>query len=289
MPSQRNSEAGPSKKPRLHENHRDPSADVTLISNDNVELKASSFYLSRVSKFFEDAFNLPLPSSGTGKCRDPICLDFSQETISIFLDMVLIPKPYLKKYIEDIKSFEKLKNLLLLVEFILCDDNLITSILNAIKSIGEKEPMNLLKFAEERNDISMAQQAISSLYTVIPKHNEYVSDAASNARRTQTLKSLADKWEKIKLDFSKLSPEYQSELFIMTLLRCHTRNAPSRSSTSIGSNFNQDDWASIGNSFDPSKHMKSKIPQIKSDGHYIESPDFDFDIIPTGRRRHGRG
>ncbi|WWD03075.1 hypothetical protein V865_001120 [Kwoniella europaea PYCC6329] len=79
-------------KTRLRETHCDPCGDVTLILNDGAEFRASSFRFSKISKLFSDAFNLPPPSQSTQSAHQPIHLDFSENILSIFLDLTALPE-----------------------------------------------------------------------------------------------------------------------------------------------------------------------------------------------------
>ncbi|OCF60679.1 hypothetical protein L486_00315 [Kwoniella mangroviensis CBS 10435] len=184
------------KRLRLHETHRDPCGDVILVSNDQVEFRASSFQLSKISKFFADAFSLPSPPE-VDKCREPIHLDYIGDVIATFLDLVLTPTHIQSAFIESYgKKPAVLGPLLNLVEFALCQDETISKIRQTLKSACLAYPLEILLLASQREDASLARTALENVWRIMPVHYTHSSrwrairptlatDSVQNVRQSQ--------------------------------------------------------------------------------------------------------
>ncbi|WVW84002.1 hypothetical protein I302_106027 [Kwoniella bestiolae CBS 10118] len=240
------------KKPQLHETHCDPCGDVTLISNDDVEFRASSFQLSKISQFFAYAFRLPAPAD---KGREPIELDFPGNIITIYLDLVTAPVRLRRSVLDHgLRRPEIVCPLWALVEFTLCIDEITSIIHSALMDAALYYPVGILTFASERDDISLARRALRSFNTTI---------SICSPCRPSCVDEHASQLEDVKKVFTQLKPEYQAELFTLLLLQCHTRASIYNSPGPISPDdliFGFGDWGEIADRFDPSKPMKSKMP-----------------------------
>ncbi|WWC94279.1 hypothetical protein V866_001120 [Kwoniella sp. B9012] len=231
-------------KTRLHETHCDPCGDVTLISNDGVEFRASSFQLSKISKFFSDAFSLPPPPPSSSKeSREPIHLDFPENTISLFLDLANIPPNYHFTILNDIDDPLLLESLLDLADFAICE-GLKPSIDSALFDISDQYPFEVLTIASRRSHTLLAKRAVQNLRLL------------ASFRIWED----KDRLGRIKDQFSVLSQEYQSELFILLLHQCHARRGNAASVC-----FGYDDWCKISDRFDPEIPMASKVLEAEDD------------------------
>ncbi|KAK6909994.1 hypothetical protein L486_00355 [Kwoniella mangroviensis CBS 10435] len=228
-------------KTRLHETHCDPCGDVTLVSNDGVEFRASSFQFSKISKFFSDAFSLPPPPPSSSKeSREPIPLDFPENTMSLFLDLALIPPHYHFTILNDIDDPLLLESLLDLADFAICE-GLKPSIDSALFDLSEQYPFEVLTIASRRSHTLLAKRTVRNLRLL------------ASFRIWED----KDRLGRIKDQFSVLSQEYQSELFILLLHQCHARGG---NAASVG--FSYDDWCKISDRFDPEVPIRSKILEV---------------------------
>ncbi|WWC70071.1 uncharacterized protein I206_104017 [Kwoniella pini CBS 10737] len=157
----------------LHSEHDDPTLDVTLISSDNVELKASSHRLIKFS-------------------------------ISIFLDLVNAPN-YCQDFILEQKSikFWHMKTLLLLVEFTLCENSLVDKVRQAVINLASDHVPELLELALTRQDLGLFKEALGRakpfpLPAICSRNFQYDNDHPERRKIVTTF----DEW------FEHLTPTY---------------------------------------------------------------------------------
>ncbi|WVQ67573.1 uncharacterized protein L199_005775 [Kwoniella botswanensis] len=160
-------------KTRLHETHCDPCGDATLISNDGVEFRASSFQLSKISKFFSDAVSLPPPPQSTQLSHQPIHLDYSENILSIFLDLTALPETYHGTKLVRIQDPRVLGKLLDLSELALCDD-FSSIICSSLNDISKRYPLATLIIASKRDDFSLIEHVMRHI--ALNPDREYVAE-----------------------------------------------------------------------------------------------------------------
>ncbi|WWC70058.1 uncharacterized protein I206_104003 [Kwoniella pini CBS 10737] len=235
-------------EPTLHHVHCDPNVDVTIISNDNVELRASSFQLSKFSGFFADTFSLPPPNNHR---REPIHLDFKSETIANFLDLMLLPQLYQEHAISALRLPSIIGPLIVLSQFAMCKDDLIDKLRDALRDRCYLAPFQVLKFASDHEENDLAATAIKNFHRALGPIKLMGPSYSCEGERQQN----APRWEMICFDFAQLSSQCQMGLFTLLLLATYT-NPQSEKSMEVM-------WNKIGEAFDPSSSMYDKIAKLQ--------------------------
>ncbi|WWC62053.1 uncharacterized protein I303_104642 [Kwoniella dejecticola CBS 10117] len=144
---------------KSHPIHNNPNASLVIISEDDVELRASSFLLAKVSQFFQDLTSIPLPPEQE---REPIHLEYTSEVISLFLIAAVSP-PYCHQIIikEQSADITMTASLLTMAEFTLCHD-LILNIRQYLVESAEICPEEVLKLGVDRQDVELIEVALSA-------------------------------------------------------------------------------------------------------------------------------
>ncbi|WVW84001.1 hypothetical protein I302_106026 [Kwoniella bestiolae CBS 10118] len=238
-----------------HTRHCDPKADVLLISNDNVHLRAYSHHLKQVSKFFSDIFTLPSKP-------EPITLDFPSSTISIYLDLVIAPEYCYSVIINQHKDhFDTLKDLLRLVEFTISED--ITKSLWEIIHLNAKHfPQELLILAGERGDSELARKAIEALdkkeLDVPLLCGPY--DCENICAHHNHPRTCSEELDRFQAFFRGLDSAYSMELLQLMLIRCKMRAYDDEvKETTQVMDLGEEDWIWLTGSFDPSRSIREKL------------------------------
>ncbi|WWC62051.1 uncharacterized protein I303_104640 [Kwoniella dejecticola CBS 10117] len=235
-------------KPKLHPVHCDPTLDVTLISKDNVEFRASSFQLSQFSEFFQGLFSLPPPNNGA---REAIHLDFEGSTVAKFLDLMLLPERYHSIAINELRHPDLIAPLIGLADFAACKNTLLMKLREALRHHCRFYPLEILKFASDNDE-----REIGFATAAIRHFDKAVGFPGSLCVTSGEKGHCLGRWKKIRSEFAKLSPAFQVELFTITLIRCYAR------SDANSHTFNRDDWEKISKAFDPSLSMYDKLAKM---------------------------
>ncbi|WWC99338.1 hypothetical protein V866_006239 [Kwoniella sp. B9012] len=227
------------KKLTQHPFHHDPEHSITIISYDNIELKASRSRLVQTSQFFRDLLDIPEPEheNQEPKSQQPIPLDFRSSIISAFLDLISVSQKYPPQLdLVDAEAF------LDFVEYTMSDD-LVPVARAALKEVGAKKPLELLAIASDRNDIDLARSALGKITS------EQVYKLYGKKHSIQLLKPASV--DKMQDYLKRLRTSFHLQILSRMMLPGEVRGA--RQDSLRPGIFLADDWTSIAESFDPTR------------------------------------
>ncbi|WWC66686.1 uncharacterized protein I206_100590 [Kwoniella pini CBS 10737] len=218
-----------------HPVHNDPKDDIIIISNDCIRFRASRFHLTRTSQFFDGLLGITQQKGqNLNGNDDPIRLDHSGSTISLFLDLASVSEPYVPT-----TTISEAAALLKLVDFAICD-GLIDKARASLMEASKDEPFELLVVASDRNDVEMAKYALRKI--------------DSTAYRCQFLSSgvtLSDQAHiSIKTYLRRLSPSFHLALLEASSVAGEVRSH--RYESLRPGRFLSEDWSdSVAKKFNP--------------------------------------
>ncbi|WWC85936.1 uncharacterized protein L201_000806 [Kwoniella dendrophila CBS 6074] len=221
---------------RPHPVHNDPKDDIIIISDDYVKFRASRFHLVRHSQFFEGLLGDTQSSSieEDDEEPEPIHLQFSSFTISLFLDLAGACNPC----IPDIRINQAV-DLLDFLEFAICD-NLVDKARDVLMKAAENEPFEILVIASNRDDLDMFKHALRQVNTIRYKarfHQNLPGRKNVEKRRLDLIKQY----------FQRLTISYHLALLHALMQICTTELFVDRNIVLT------QDWCEIADDFDPSR------------------------------------
>ncbi|WVF66163.1 hypothetical protein IAT40_000903 [Kwoniella sp. CBS 6097] len=189
---------------------------------------------------FEVLLSLPSPkeddeSTSTSRQHEPIYLEFSDVTISLFLDIATSHRPCLPPL-----GMARAKELLDLTEFTISEDFIKLAYAAVLVAYAQK-PFELLVLASDRNDVPMARQALGKIGPSTLKLD--IFDTSS------TILTPADK-NNFHAFLERLNPSFRSELLTIYLECGEVRQ--DRYTTLRPGLFLRDDWSYMAEKFNPS-------------------------------------
>ncbi|OCF36159.1 hypothetical protein I316_02031 [Kwoniella heveanensis BCC8398] len=224
-----------------HPFHCDPKNDIILISKEGTELRASGYHLGLASLFFEGLLSLPPAEnddevSPVGGQNEPIQLDFSHATVSLFLDLASSHEPCLPPL-----EMHRAKELLALTEFTLSSEKLVSLAHEAVKDAFADHPFELLVLASDRNDVPMARQALGR-----------ISSSTLKCRMFHTSSTTLTPQDKDEFHafLRSLNPSFRLSLLTIILTSGEVRET--RHTSLRPGLFLNDDWSSLAKKFNPS-------------------------------------
>ncbi|KAK4688890.1 hypothetical protein P7C73_g1231, partial [Tremellales sp. Uapishka_1] len=220
--------------------YRDPSADITLMSTDNVYFKVSSWRLIRV----RDMFSV-LPPTAEARVKDTIPMPALAKYVRGFLDSFATASTFvLAQWDFDVK-----KNVLQLADLFDCP-TLAGDIILALKSDVGSVPWDTLVLASQRHDIELGKMALKVMWR--DKREINLVDEAF----FKMLEELSSPWrsELLRLRF-KADPSGQGYQFDHRCYECGCNgsgHAPTSGERYRIGRIRLFDWSSLAAEFAPS-------------------------------------
>ncbi|WWC66679.1 uncharacterized protein I206_100583 [Kwoniella pini CBS 10737] len=145
-------------QPGFHPFHNDPDHHILIRSENGILFRASEYHLCEASEFFRDLLNDDSIKPDTSN-SNMIELGYPSEVIAVFLDLVSSSHPALPMDME----WSQITSLHKLVDYTICSSKIQSLMGKAFEEASIRDPLKVLEYASEVNDIDMVKRAVFSI------------------------------------------------------------------------------------------------------------------------------